>query len=108
MKTEKNLKHIEVYFLPKMAQWSKLCHREVRSGEYLVLTVSKDKVTAVIKREYDNLTKEEIKHAAASASSSKAGGKASSKGGATAASKASSRSAHKHNSIQLTIKDNRR
>ena len=45
----------------EMGRLSGMCERELEDDEHLVLSVTKQKVSAVIKREFDNLTKEEIK-----------------------------------------------
>ena len=43
-----------------MGRWSNLCTRELAEDEHLVLIAKKQKISVVIKREFDNLTKEEI------------------------------------------------
>eukprot|EP00975_Prorocentrum_lima_P067038 12912674-Prorocentrum_lima.AAC.1 len=43
-----------------MTRWHNSCPHELQAYEQLVLTVNKQRASAVIKRERDNLTKEEI------------------------------------------------
>eukprot|EP00975_Prorocentrum_lima_P045625 9547990-Prorocentrum_lima.AAC.1 len=43
-----------------MAHWHCNCPQELQADEQLVLAVNKQRASAVIKREFDNLTKQEI------------------------------------------------
>ena len=43
-----------------MGHWHTHCTREMHPGEALVLIVSENKLQAVIRREFDNLTPDEI------------------------------------------------
>eukprot|EP00975_Prorocentrum_lima_P009456 2011488-Prorocentrum_lima.AAC.1 len=43
-----------------MAHWHNSCPQELQADEQIVFTVNKQRASAVIKREFDNLTKEEI------------------------------------------------
>eukprot|EP00975_Prorocentrum_lima_P044608 9346799-Prorocentrum_lima.AAC.1 len=43
-----------------MAHWFGECPRELQADEHLIFTVNKQKSSAVITREFDNLTKKDI------------------------------------------------
>ena len=43
-----------------MGHWHTACNREIQPEEALVFTVSTNKLQAVIRREFDNLTRDEI------------------------------------------------
>eukprot|EP00975_Prorocentrum_lima_P020948 4409009-Prorocentrum_lima.AAC.1 len=51
---------VELYLPPVMAHWHSSCPHALSEDEQFVLTVSKQRASAVIKREFDNLSKEEI------------------------------------------------
>eukprot|EP00975_Prorocentrum_lima_P030856 6475469-Prorocentrum_lima.AAC.1 len=51
---------VELYLPPSMAHWHYSCPHELQAYEHLVLTVNQQKSSAVIKREFDNLTNEDI------------------------------------------------
>ena len=52
---------VELYLSREMAHWSTLCERELEPDEHMVLVVNQSKVAAVIRREFDALTKDESK-----------------------------------------------
>ena len=52
--------YVEFYLTEGMGHWHTCCDQELRPGEALVLIVAEDKLQAVIRREFDNLTHEEI------------------------------------------------
>ena len=55
---------VELYVALPLAHWHTMCKRSLQEREYLVFKVSQQRVSAVIKREFDNLSAEEIvKHA---------------------------------------------
>eukprot|EP00975_Prorocentrum_lima_P067849 12917309-Prorocentrum_lima.AAC.1 len=51
---------VEFYLPAVMAHWHESCPHSLREDEQLVLTVSKQRASAVIKREFHNLSNEEI------------------------------------------------
>eukprot|EP00975_Prorocentrum_lima_P071014 12935298-Prorocentrum_lima.AAC.1 len=51
---------VELYLPPQMAHWFDKCPQELQADEHLFLTVNKQKSSAVINREFDNMTKEEV------------------------------------------------
>ena len=55
-----NYDEVELYLCAEIARWHSICPRDPTDDEYLVFTVTKKRVTGVIKREFDNLTKEEL------------------------------------------------
>ena len=56
---------LEYYVQPSLAHWCLPCHRALEDDEVLVFNISKSKVSAVIRRELNNLTPEEIRNHAA-------------------------------------------
>jgi len=52
---------VELYVDKQLAHWFELCPRELQQDEVLVFVASKHRVSAVIKRVFDNLTPEDIK-----------------------------------------------
>eukprot|EP00975_Prorocentrum_lima_P003158 695352-Prorocentrum_lima.AAC.1 len=57
---EEDVGEVEFYHPPVMAHWRSICPQELEANAQLVLTVNKQRASAVIKRELDNLSKEEI------------------------------------------------
>ena len=57
---EDAIAYVELYLTEGMCHWHTECKRELQSGEVLVLIVSKNKLQTVVRREFDNLTKDEI------------------------------------------------
>ena len=51
---------LEIYMTPGLAHWSTNCPRELAPDEMLVFTITKTKATVTIRRDLNNLTKEEI------------------------------------------------
>ena len=51
---------VELYLCAEIAQWHSTCPRDPTDDEYLVFTITKKRITGVIKREFDNFTKEEL------------------------------------------------
>ena len=51
---------VELIVYPEVAHWTNQCDRQMQDDEVMVFTISKDKVTAVIKRDCDNLTASDI------------------------------------------------
>eukprot|EP00975_Prorocentrum_lima_P042382 8905266-Prorocentrum_lima.AAC.1 len=47
---------VELYLPPSMVHWHNSCPHELQPDERLVLTVNKQKASAAIKREFDNLS----------------------------------------------------
>eukprot|EP00975_Prorocentrum_lima_P022602 4757001-Prorocentrum_lima.AAC.1 len=52
---------VEFYFPSYMVHWHPTCPHGLQEDEQLVFTINKHKVSAVIKREFDNLSPVEIK-----------------------------------------------
>ena len=50
----------EFYLTAEMGRWSTQYRREMQKDEYLVFAVNKNMISIAIKREFDNLAKEEI------------------------------------------------
>ena len=51
---------VEFYVEPQLAHWCLSCDRQLDKDEALVFVINKQQVSAVIKRDLDNLTKDEI------------------------------------------------